>query len=415
MDGIKGVYLPTEHVPETTQFHWSDVFTAFRHENCAPQDKLSDDSLVFYPVTNELWPSYTLGTIAKTNPSVCGNTLFCIGGISSFLLFVLNEQMEIFINIDPNPDQALLLNLFVSAVKEAIDGDDVVDIFLRNFMGCLFNKTKIDKEMCATLLAAFLRGTLSPFAIDGGFEKIKRAALLGNIQSFCINLANVELVEDFARVARSIGIQAHSVNGSNLNVYHWQDVVPLETFQRSMDALARTSSGNVHFLTCEVEEESPCCCSRKVLTVITDCRYYLSPQVDCKSHNTHTRRCLMKLSKYFLEAFMTRFVLNYPFPTFLKRILPIKKSPTILDVKEAIRLFSPKHIWTCDALLTQTLDDLWNGDLGIEAFTSRVRDRFPIQSEEYRRATPAMQMVTFEASFIIESVFFMLIRSLSQE
>lgn len=103
--------------------------------------------------------------------SVLGNAFLGIGGLSTLLLFVLSDQLTYYINIDPNPDQGVLLNCLVEALCNCENPDDAIEMPASLIYGADFHDRDLDRIMIVMQVTSFLRSFFSPFAVPGGFAK----------------------------------------------------------------------------------------------------------------------------------------------------------------------------------------------------------------------------------------------------
>lgn len=248
---------------------------------------------------------------------------------------------------------------------------------------------------------------------------MRNAALHGNIQSYCINFSNTELVERFAKKLNERGISPHTVYGSNLNVCYLHDSVSMEKFCTAMQVLSMSSQSDVHMLTCEYRLKEDCSYTKRVLTLQTSNQYVMPSQTPCKKAQVHLKRLIEINRMKFHQLIAARFMIGIDFTEFRRLIHDYKHQDFYKELNKGVRIYaaqgnlSPHDAAIFEHIFVDTYRELCDPKITVCQFSKNLRKRFPDLASEYDQASIETRSFMFDSSYIVEKALLQIYRSLS--
>lgn len=424
MDQLSAVKLPdSARLPKEVMAHWTTGLEKFRHENCRAEELAAPDNVTLYVTTNETWEQSLMNAIEAHDHEVDGEIFFCIGGLSSFYLFLLTKATH-WINVDPCPGQAQLVELFCETIIKSSNPAEFIESFFASYRKIDFKQCDTDLELELITLYLFFLEDKSPFSIPGGFERLKQCAEEGNIQSFCIDLNNPIKAQALKKELALRGLSARCVYASNLNADHWHDVVDPKALIHSMNALTDDKrTHNVHFLYCAPTKFETCTCKRKSLIRTTAPLLQSFKGRTCKKGKNHLLVLLKRLRADFVMAYVSRFspycqvsidrfnsfYLKFPterasFHLFKEALYGLAK--TKKELKEAVETF--------DILFDHKLGELGVEGLKENTFLMGLKWSLPKLAGKFKEASPDLQSFMPESVFIIMQAFDIILNALNK-
>ncbi len=396
--------------------HWSTHLSSFRHDQCHPDSLLREDLCTpLYYLTNEVWPQSLLDYVAKDDPTVTGNALICVAGLSMLKVFVSSTRFTYLINVDPDPEQKKLWEIFCTAIETTTNPKDALTAFIAGFNAACFKKEKLAEIDDSIYFIQFFVSSSSPFHVEGGYDKIKLAVSLGNIQSFCVNFNEPKNAERFAQALEKNRIYARAVYASNINADHWSSIVDLDSVFQSMNYLANPRKGtNVHFLMCAPSSAETCSCNRKKLRIVTSNHFSEVSGKACKKGPIHMMTLLDTLQGNFVLFVLAKYTPSKPseHSFYIKTIL----EPLLNRV--SLALFKEQFLLLCETNpslkkaknLFNNLYDHVITELQLEGLKERVfclglETYFPEETKKYLSISAEKKALTPKSVFIIELVF----------
>ena len=411
MEALQKTPSPSFGAPLSIK-HWSCALEEFRHDNIDP--RLVERNGIFHFSFSEIRSDQVYTKVAEDNPTVNGNTLFCVGDITALSFFVLSDKIEFCINGDPNLDQKLLWNLFLKSVKDTHSPSEAIDQFIAAFLAADFHDQKLIRFEAAIVLKTYLLSRISPFLIGGGYAKVKDAVTRGNIQLFCLNYKDLEGLKEFTRITRAKQIKARVVYASSSLVGFKESTLSKEALIRGMNVLAEPDKGNnVVFLLGAADIENKCSCTTKALGGFVTNHLIRQPELSCDKTLRHFNTLIDRIEYDFALFVITKFGpgVEVDAAYFKTKILDAHLNRLSVEhirhsletMKKHPQIEAAQDFY--DKLYATTAIELGLDGIKRQLFLKGLIALFPEMAAKYALAPPNIKEITPEEVFIIEQVF----------